>query len=186
MQKSFHKGFTLVETLVAITILLLAIVGPMTIAAKGLQSAFFANDQTTAVFLAQEGLESIEALRDNSALDVINGSGPNTWQWYADLLTECKDGTGCDVDIAADNYHACNPQSDCQLYYDANATNGHFYSYDNTNGDASKFTRIIDIDEVTPDDEVRVTVTIQWESNLFSNSTREVVLQTSLFDWYDN
>ena len=35
------KGFTLVETLVAVTIFVLVILGPMTIASRGLQNAYF-------------------------------------------------------------------------------------------------------------------------------------------------
>ena len=37
------KGFTLVESLVAIGILLVVIIGPLTIAQKGIQQAYFAN-----------------------------------------------------------------------------------------------------------------------------------------------
>jgi type II secretory pathway pseudopilin PulG len=72
-------GFTLVETLVAITVLLVAIVGPMTIAAQGLQASFFAREETTAVYLAQEGIEAVERARDNGALDAIYGIGLTAW-----------------------------------------------------------------------------------------------------------
>ena len=37
----FSKGFTLVETLIAIAVLLVAVVGPMTIAAQGLQNTIY-------------------------------------------------------------------------------------------------------------------------------------------------
>lgn len=73
-------GFTLVETLVAIAVLLVAIVGPMTIAAQGLQASFFSREQTTAVYLAQEAIEAIEKKRDDQALNDVAIKGDRVWQ----------------------------------------------------------------------------------------------------------
>lgn len=66
------KGFTLVETLVAVAILTIVIVGPITIAQKGIQNAHFAGDQLTAVFLAQEAVEGVRELRDKEALEAYD------------------------------------------------------------------------------------------------------------------
>ena len=64
IRASTQGGFTLIESLVAITILVTAILGPMTIAATGISSAIYARDQETAFFLAQEGLEYVRNVRD--------------------------------------------------------------------------------------------------------------------------
>jgi prepilin-type N-terminal cleavage/methylation domain-containing protein len=85
------KGFTLVETLVAITVLLLVIVGPISAAQKGIQRAYYANEQLSAVFIAQQTIESVRQLRDDQALVVWQGGG-DTWDWSAD--TACK-SEGC-------------------------------------------------------------------------------------------
>jgi prepilin-type N-terminal cleavage/methylation domain-containing protein len=88
MNTSFNKnkrGFTLIETLAAITILLIALAGPLTIAAKGLNTAYYARDQITAFYLAQEGIEYIRNMRDAEALFVdINPVGATAWP--GDLL----------------------------------------------------------------------------------------------------
>lgn len=65
--KSPHssRGFTIVETLVAITILMIAIAGPLVVASKGLNSALYAKDQMTATFLAQETMEVLKNAKDN-------------------------------------------------------------------------------------------------------------------------
>ncbi len=63
-----HKktgGFTIVETLVAITVLMIAIAGPLVIASKGLTAALYAKDQMTASLLAQESMEVIKNVRSN-------------------------------------------------------------------------------------------------------------------------
>ena len=65
---SYTKGYSLVEVLVAIAILMLAIVGAMTIASKGLQSSFYAREQNIAFFLAQEGTEAVMTIRNEFAL----------------------------------------------------------------------------------------------------------------------
>ncbi|OGG64259.1 hypothetical protein A3J11_00300 [Candidatus Kaiserbacteria bacterium RIFCSPLOWO2_02_FULL_55_12] len=62
------KGFTLIETLVAITILTLAISGPLFTANRAIVAAENARDQLTALYLAQEGIEYVRMMRDNSYL----------------------------------------------------------------------------------------------------------------------
>ena len=70
------KGFTLVETLVAISILMIAIVGPMTIAQNGLSSSIYAREQFIAQFLAQDALEYVRNVRDNNT-NLSYGKIPN-------------------------------------------------------------------------------------------------------------
>ncbi len=77
----FHNkksGFSLVEVLVAISILLLVLVGPLRIVSQSTNSTSYATEQAQAFFLAQEGLELVEQIRDNLQLEYINGS-PNVW-----------------------------------------------------------------------------------------------------------
>jgi prepilin-type N-terminal cleavage/methylation domain-containing protein len=73
------KGFTLIETLVAISILMIAIAGPLTVASKGYTSAIDAKNQSIAINLAQEGMEYLNYVKDNKV-----------WgQWHQD--TEFED-----------------------------------------------------------------------------------------------
>lgn len=94
MIKNMHKnGFTLIETLVAISILMIAIAGPLTVANKAYTSAQDARNQTIAYNLAQEGLEYINNIKSN-----------NTWPdgrvWVhteaypvvPSVFIDCKDG----------------------------------------------------------------------------------------------
>ncbi len=64
-------GFTIIETLVAISILIISITGPMVIVSQSLKSAYFARDQITAFYLAQEAIEYVRNLRDSN---IFNGS----------------------------------------------------------------------------------------------------------------
>ena len=68
IHKKMNRGYSLVEVLVAISVLLIALVGPLTIASSGLKRANFAKEQTLAIFLAQEGMEAVVKLREDAAL----------------------------------------------------------------------------------------------------------------------
>ena len=62
---SKQSGFSLIETLVSISILLIVIVGPMSISNNSAKGSSFSNEQVTAFFLAQEGAELAQKGRDD-------------------------------------------------------------------------------------------------------------------------
>ena len=96
------KGFTLIETLIAITILTLAIAGPMVTASRSIVAAQTARDQLTASYLAQEGIEYVRAMRDNEYLTAYQAGGSNvsTTAWNNFLtasINQCR-GATCTLD----------------------------------------------------------------------------------------
>lgn len=179
--QSSRSGFTLVETLVAITILLVAIVGPMTIAARGLQSAFFAREQVTAYALGQEVLDLMRAVRDENAI-----AGSN---WLSGIPSSCarSNAAGCGIDMRTRSFRNCSSGNACRLLYDPGSLSGHaqrgMYNY--TTGDASPFTRRMWVDQVVGGREAEVTVEVSWLSSAF-RAQRTVTLQTRIFNIYDN
>lgn len=70
-------GFTILETLVAISILVVALTAPLAIVSQALQSSYFARDQVTAYFLAQEAIEFLRNKRDNAGLQ--SAAAAETW-----------------------------------------------------------------------------------------------------------
>ncbi len=178
-----RRGFTLVETLVAITILLVAMVAPMTIAARGLQSSFFAREEVTAFVLAQEGIELVRARRDENVLQ--------SKSWLADFTGHCTNANGCGVD-ARDFYSgggnapffSCGGTA-CRLNYNSGAlTTGlrGFYTYRTGVGiSPSPFTRVIKMNEISADKEAEVVVQVSWQSGLFG-ATKTVTLQSRIFN----
>ncbi|MEK7501415.1 MAG: prepilin-type N-terminal cleavage/methylation domain-containing protein [Patescibacteria group bacterium] len=70
-----NKGFTIIETLVAIAILMISIAGPLAVASKSLTAALYAKDQMVASYLAQEGVETIRNRKDNN----IAKDGNDKW-----------------------------------------------------------------------------------------------------------
>lgn len=93
-------GFTLLETLVAITILTFSVVGPLYAANRAIVAAQVARSQLTASYLAQEGIEYVRSMRDDEYLAAFAAGGPtvSTTAWDNFLTGGAGDPaaiTGC-------------------------------------------------------------------------------------------
>ncbi len=109
------KGFTLVETLVAVSILSVSILATFTAVQSSLQSSTTAKDQTTAFYMAQEAMEFIKNIRDENALNSIDNPGSTHWlQGLSEVTTDpCwYGGNGeaqkiCRIDSVAESVFTC-------------------------------------------------------------------------------
>lgn len=187
--KNDERGFTLVETLVAITILLIAIVGPLQIASRGLFAAFHARDEITASYLAQEAVELVRNVRDETFLtNAYSGSTPDTYEWLEPFVGVCiSDGDGGVDDkkcymsptTGVDGIEVCDdgPDKNCPpLQFDEDSG---IYSYDE--GSNSKFTREITIIPTVNNEEAIIEVTIKWTTGLVSN--RSITIRENIMNW---
>jgi prepilin-type N-terminal cleavage/methylation domain-containing protein len=126
-----QKGFSLVETLVAISILLIVVTGPMAISIRSAKSASFATEQVQAFFLAQEGLEMVQKGRDDlllrNFLPTSNGNYINNpWYRFTDSTNSgtyrhCYASTGCGLAWGGTvgqlaTVVSCSSVSNCLLY----------------------------------------------------------------------
>lgn len=183
-------GFTMVETLVAISILLVVIIGPMTIAQKGIQNAYFARDQLTAVFLAQEAIEAVRELRDNQGLVVYDQLVQNhstsykTWDWFGGFHdASCFDSGpagGCKFDPDTRTFEACGANDACKL----RITDDGKYTYViASDSNPSIFVRKVYIEKIGTN-AVKVRVVVTWNATALGGAPREVKLETWLYDRY--
>ena len=163
----YSRGFTLVETLVAIAILTIAISGPFVAAQRSFIAASIARDQFIATFLAQEALEYIHAIRDDNYLagrDWLSGLGA------------CEGGSSCTVDPTQEVISACNgicgglALSDTGLYNQTPVS---------STNHATPFTRTVTIEQINPT-EVRITVSVSFNSG---HASHTVSAKESLFNW---
>lgn len=163
------KGFTLVETLVAISILMLAVTGPLYFAAESLKAATYARDQITAFYLAQDAFEQIRKIRDDNR---------NTSTWNTGL-TGCESDTStCVVAKDVSNFYVVSSSPSCPIdvgdcsYLYLDKSTG---IYSHTGGEKTAFRRVVKIeptDAINPQPgdlwasatEMKVTVYIKWKS----------------------
>ncbi len=197
---SRSRGFTLIETLVAITVLLLAIVGPLQIAAQALFSAFYSREQITAYYLAAESIEYIKNSRDVMFLnDVFNedASPAENSDWLLGLA-ECvvqADTVGCAVNskepfmsgssLNPSAIVACETGSGCPpLRFDS--TSG-IWDYDSSHA-PSKFRRTVVIipqqNNGNLGEEALIEATVEWAGNVgFGGVNKRVVVKGLMTNW---
>lgn len=197
-----QSGFSLVEALVSITILLIIIVGPMKISSNAAKSTSFASEQVTAFFLAQEGIELVQKARDDLFVQHFLLSGANTDPWgefirsngaYAD----CFESDGCGLETSGQasgilvTPKDCNGNSaDCLLYFDTDTASIRSRYTHNGSGSSktpSVFTRRIYLEKLpAPNDyEVRVFSEVTWRTGTIKNEQKATV-ETYLLNTYAN
>ena len=177
---SSQRGFTLVETLVAIAILMIAIAVPFFTLQQAITASRVARDAVIASSLAQEGAEYVYYIRDNNYLYFKqNASYPSGGGgWLAGLtpcLTTTSPGVGCTVDPAQNSINACTSGGCSALRM--NSSN--LYTQSVTGTTATPFTRtvrILSLDATT----ARVTVTVSWTTGVRSYST---TVTHVLYNW---
>lgn len=91
------KGFTLIETIVALALIVAAVVGPLSLISSGLANAKTSKNRLVAAHLAQEGVEIVRGFRD---FNVLNDSPTTPVSWRGALPDGGSiDDPGCMTDV---------------------------------------------------------------------------------------
>ena len=154
------KGFTLIEIMIAITLLTIGIMASYAVITKVVSLTYLNSFRFTASRLAQEGMELVSNTRDTNWL---NG---NDWD---NGLTNCI--SGCEIDY---NDPSFSPYLGEYLKIDSDG----FYNYED--GDDSRFKRKIIITNVSAD-ELKIKVEVTWPRLGSSPGVLEV--EEHLYNW---
>ena len=173
-----NRGFTLIELVISIFILVVAIVGVYNSFSTVVVLTTGASSRLTASYLAQEGIEIVRNIRDNNWLKM--GEYPETI--WADGLLDCE--YGCEADYRTgtlmDSGSGLSAFISDGNYLNINSDNG-FYSYDSVGiFSPTKFKRKITI---VPQGEnvLRVSVLAIWG---VKDETFGVDVEEYLYNWY--
>lgn len=166
------KGFTIIESLVAISILVSAVVAGFSAAQSGLSSYILSKEQVSAFYLAQEGFEQVRNIRDANRL-----SGNN---WLAGIASNSSDpcyfGNACTVSVAETNsLIRCDGVGECPFL--RKSADG-FYGY-NSLWPLTPYKREITLVSINSN-EIAVTVTVSWSKGIIS---REFKARENLLNW---
>ena len=183
----YKKGFTLIESLVAIFILTISVTALLGVVSQSVFNSSYAKNKVVAVSLAQEGIELVRNIQDTKLLQATQGQYPDFETFIQMEFQPCSTTGGlCTIDPETLNISPCpsdgNNGPECSLLY---LDNG-YYNYDSTNGTPTVFRRSISITS-TPfsilnqdENSGRVVVTVSW---IQGSVPREVSYDMELFMW---
>lgn len=178
------RGMTLIETLIAITILAVAIVAPMSLTIQSLLAAYYARDQVIASNLAQEAIESVRAIRDGNILTIaLNAGAPCVEGGAMHLLCGIPIGDNFMIDTRDNSITRCNADGtlECNpLQTDAAET---LYGYQ-SGWNNTRFIRTVRAEYVdAAENEIRITVTVTRDGGGIFPS---VILYENLYRWVED
>lgn len=196
--KNNKHGFTLVETLVAVSIFTLSLLASMAVLTNGISDTGYAKKKVVATYLAQEGIEYIRNMRDTSMLyDTV--SPLHGWNQFNSTIsgasgnTLCGSSNGCyfgDISdfssqsqpIMSIPLTACSSTSSSSvcpngpiLYDSANGKYGY------SSGVNSGFARRIKVTQISAD-ETKISSTVSWNQG---SGFRSVSFSESVFNWIE-
>lgn len=198
MKSNIHttrSGFTLIETLVAISILLIAVVGPMVLVSNGIKISYFARDQITAVYLAQDAMEALRFIRDSELQNLssaptnlnstvigqsrLGQNGTNGCYNPVSFSNKCRIDTLKLYDEASANAalnasvidDAVDPDENVKLKEEDG-----FYQY--TSGTDTSFERYVSLKTANGKLGYDVAVTIKW---MYGSTPREYTVYNTLY-----
>lgn len=178
---------TLIETLVAISILTVAVVAPMSLTMQSLSASYYARDQITAFNLAQEAIESVRAVRDGNILTIAYDPSATCNGAPMTLLCSIPVPSAFTIDTRNNVMTSC-PITGCPpLQTDSNV-----YGYrqealnDGPEWINTRYTRTVNAAfvEGSNDQEITIAVTVQWVAGI--GSPRKITIYENLYRWVED
>jgi Tfp pilus assembly protein PilV len=194
-----NRGMTLVESIVAVMIMVTAVTGPLVLAYQGLRATRDARNELIAIQLASEGIEVINSVRNNNSSTDNTPTGTN---WLANILPNCAPtvaSPGCVIDVTqVTNLGAsvwlpgaviqCSgvdcPESRLYYYPSTGMYRQQTAAGVWTGWQSSKFRRIISVDQPNPDNlnYKRVISTVYYKR--FNGTEAMVQLNDNIYNWF--
>lgn len=188
-----EKGFTLIETLVAILVLSLSIGALLSLAAGGFYSVRYSSNQIVANNLLQESIEYVRNSRDTAAQQGLDW---NTWQTNVLSVDTsgnptgsgtngCLGQNGCYIDPYTTDPHIKECSRTCPyiVYYPETQFYGYETSYPFNPGSEKFETSFVRTITAVPStksaDQVVVNVRISWKNGEIARSITQTVLLTN-------
>jgi len=183
-----NSGFTLIETLVAIAILMIAITGPLTIANQALTAALGARNVMIATYLAQDGMESLKNIKDNKvAAGLVSNTPATIDSVFHTTVPNCVSPSKCTIPYIplymsspanGDGVVSCSDGTINCILYKGDASPRYINGSPGVDP-ATPFSRYYNI-QVTGTNEAIVTVIVDWNDGSIPNEIKLQELMTTV------
>ncbi len=163
-----QKGFTFIETLVAIGIILVGLVGVMILMEQSIRSIRLADDRIVATHLAQEAVEVVINIRNSNWLKEQN--------WLTDIPATVQGIVKYDSSVVAETP---NPANYCLSL----VGNVYQHAVPPCNTFFKRRVEIVDLTETIsgiPVDFIEVRAIVEWTR---AGQTRSIIVSDHLYDW---
>jgi type II secretory pathway pseudopilin PulG len=158
--KKLQKGFTLAESVIAITLIIIGIVGILNLINRSAGFANIASNRLIAANLGQEGIEIVRNIRDSNWVNQEN--------WKDGLVGFCDGIFQLDYNQGL----KCNTNS--FLLFDEEL------GYNHQEGKETIYKRRLEIAEIT-NAELRVKAIVSWQTR---GGDFEIVVEDHLYNWF--
>lgn len=182
LKTEFTPGFTLVEALVAVSIILVGVTAAFGTAQLGLSSTSAVRNRITATFLVQEALEGVKNIKDSNLQKIsLNNDTRNWLAGISDGGTLCLRPNGCGYDVINDSLTNCDAMNGCKIKIETQTNGDSFYRQMDAPGNDTGFIRKIVVEETAPGFfEAKVTVEISRSTGNFPTFT----VVSLLHNWF--
>ncbi len=158
--KKSQKGFTLAESVIAITLIIIGIVGVLNLVNRSAGFANIASNRLIAANLGQEAIEIVRNVRDSNWVNQKN--------WNAELIGFC-DGV-----FQLDYNQGLKCDTNSFLLFDEES------GYNYSEGRETIYKRKVEITEIN-NSELRVKAIVSWQTR---GGDFEIVVEDHLYNWF--
>ena len=159
-----NRGFTLIEVIVAIAVIVTALIGSVALISFSVSSTRTSRSRIIAEGLTQEGLEIVRNIRDNN------------WLNFKRKASDWRQGLGEGEHRVQYNVANLLFPGSVVLKVDSNG----FYQYDT--GTDTSFFRKITLDYMGTTNQIKVTSEVTWNENGRQNSVKAELM---LYNWLE-
>jgi len=176
-KKGLRKGFTLIESLVAVSIILVGVTTAFSVAQFGISSSSAIRNRITATYLAQEALEGVKNIKDSNLQKIAFQAGQQNRDWLEGIRAYCV-STDCGYTaLSQGSFFECDEGGNCAVMYLRN----NMLQRPTISGTDTGFERAIRVTERVPGKQAEVQVTITRP-----NDTRfsTIVIKSLIYNWF--